>query len=130
VCHDFGTIPAPFLSEYVLGVRMEGPVWNKRMIIEPRLGDLNEAEGVVVTRYGPVPVSWQKGDGGSLAFRFQIPAGVEAKVSTPKVSEKPTLIINGKALVTSREAKGQLELGDRFVTMELGAGEYSGRVMP
>ncbi len=131
VCHDFGAIPASFLSEYVLGVRMDGPLWNRRIVIEPRLGNLNQAKGVVVTRFGPVPVSWKKADDGrSLSFHFQIPAGVEARASIPKVSEKPTLIINGKALVTRGETKGQVELGNHFATMELGAGEYSGKTTP
>ena len=131
VCHDFGPIPAAFLSEYLLGVRMDGPVWNKHIVIAPRLGDLNEAKGIVVTRYGPVPVSWKKAaDGRSLAFRFQIPTGVTARISIPKVSEQPTLIVNGKALVTKGKVKGQVESSDRVITMTIGAGVYSGRMLP
>jgi hypothetical protein len=51
--------PAYFLSSYVLGVRRDGPVQNKTLLIEPRLGDLTEAAGTVVTEFGPVPVSWE-----------------------------------------------------------------------
>ncbi|NOX55122.1 MAG: hypothetical protein GXP27_11940 [Planctomycetes bacterium] len=130
LCHDFGTIPAPFLSEYVLGVRPDGPVWKNHLVIEPRLADLTEAEGVVVTRYGPVPVSWQKGDDGSLSFRFQIPAGAKATVFLPKVSERPTVILNGKTLATKGKVKGQVELGDRVVTFTIGAGTHSGQIVP
>jgi alpha-L-rhamnosidase len=55
--HIYGMFPDYFLSSYVLGVRLDGPVWSKRILIEPRLGDLTSAEGVVVTERGPVPVS-------------------------------------------------------------------------
>ncbi|MHC4433636.1 MAG: glycosyl hydrolase family 95 catalytic domain-containing protein, partial [Planctomycetota bacterium] len=33
-CHNFGSVPAYFLSAYTLGVRTDGPVWKKRIIIE------------------------------------------------------------------------------------------------
>ena len=52
--------PAYFLSSYVLGVRLDGPVQNKSLLIEPRLGDLTEAEGTVVTEFGPVTVAWKR----------------------------------------------------------------------
>jgi alpha-L-rhamnosidase len=131
VCHDFGTVPASFLSTYVLGVRTDGPIWNKRIIIEPRLGDLKEAEGVVVTEHGLVPVSWQKKDDDQgLSFDFEIPSSVEANVSIPGVSEKPTLTINGEALVTKGEVVKRAKLGDRFITMQYGSGKYSGKIVP
>ena len=50
------------------------------------LGDLKEAEGVVVTEHGLVSVSWKKAGDGSLDFSFEVPAGVKASVSVPKVS--------------------------------------------
>ena len=58
-CHNYGATPAYFLSSYVLGVRMAGSVMEKRLLIEPRLGDLTFAEGIVVTEFGPIPVSWK-----------------------------------------------------------------------
>jgi alpha-L-fucosidase 2 len=128
-CHNFGSVPAYFLSAYVLGVRTAGPVWNKRIIIEPRLGDLQSAEGVVVTEHGLVPVSWKRtGSNRALIFRFEVPADVRARVSIPRVSRNPTLIINGKTAVDKGRATGALQLRSRFVTLELDPGRYSGNI--
>ena len=57
--HCYGMFPAYFLSSYVLGVRLNGPVQNKSLIIEPRLADLTKAVGLVVTEFGPVSVAWR-----------------------------------------------------------------------
>jgi alpha-L-rhamnosidase len=122
-CHDFGPVPSAFLSSYVLGVRRDGPLENKRIIIEPRLGDLTQASGVVITRHGPVPVEWNRMEHGGLGFRLVIPPGVTASVSFPKLSENPRLTINGKV---ERQAK----VSSRFLTIKLGPGEYSGNITP
>ena len=128
-CHNFGAVPAYFLGAYVLGVRTEGAVGGKRIIIEPRLGDLDYAEGAVVTEHGVVPVAWKKAkDGGSLNFSFEIPSGVTAEVSIPKVGERATLVANGEVLVDKGSVKGQAKLRDRFVVLKLGSGKYSGRI--
>jgi len=122
-CHDFGPIPSAYLSSYVLGVRRDGPVWNKRIIIEPRLGDLIQAEGVVVTRHGPVPVEWKRTAFGGLDFRIIIPEGVTASVSIPRPPGKPSLKIDNKLC---RKAK----LTNRFLIVELGPGEHKGTIIP
>jgi alpha-L-rhamnosidase len=49
--------PGYFLSTYVLGVRPDLPASQKRILIEPHLGDLTSAEGSVVTEFGLVPIS-------------------------------------------------------------------------
>ena len=41
--HCYGMFPGYFLSAYVLGVRLDGPVSNRRLVIEPRLADLTPA---------------------------------------------------------------------------------------
>jgi alpha-L-rhamnosidase len=122
-CHDFGPIPAIFLASYVLGVRRDGPLGNRRILIEPRLGDLTQAEGVVVTRHGPVPVKWERINNGGLEFEFSIPEGVKALVSIPKPSEKPYLIINGKVY-------RRLRMTSLYANIELGPGKYSGIISP
>lgn len=81
-CHNYGAVPAWFLSSFVLGVRRDGPVWEKKLIIEPRLADLTGAEGVVATEFGPVPVCWKR-EGNELLFQFEVPAGVTASVRIP-----------------------------------------------
>jgi alpha-L-fucosidase 2 len=130
-CHNFGSVPAYFLSAYVLGVRTDGPVWKKRIIIQPRLGDLKYAEGTVLTEHGPVSVSWRKSDDDrSLNFNFEIPSGVRAKVSVPKGSDKPTLIVDDKVLVAEGRMRGQVELAERFVSLQAGPGKHSGKIEP
>ena len=130
-CHNFGSVPAYFLSTYVLGVRTDGPVWEKRIIIEPKLADLKYARGVVVTEHGPVPVSWSRGnDRGALNFSFELPPGVQAKISIPKLSDNPTLIVDGNVLVANGIVQAKTELGRRFVTLQLGPGKHSGRIDP
>jgi len=81
-CHNYGAVPAFFLSSYVLGVRRDGPAWEKKLLIEPRLADLTSAEGVVATEFGPVPVSWKRA-GDELSFRFEVPAGVTTTLRIP-----------------------------------------------
>jgi hypothetical protein len=122
-CHDFGPIPSAFLSSYVLGVRRDVPIENRRIIVEPRLGDLTEAEGVVITRYGQVPVVWKRTTGEGLYFKINIPKGVKATVSIPKCSNKPVLKIDGKII---QKAK----LSNRFLTVELGSGAHAGTINP
>jgi alpha-L-rhamnosidase len=122
-CHDFGPIPSTFLSSYVLGVRRDGPIWHKRIIVQPRLGDLTEAEGVVVTRFGPVPVEWKRLAGGSLGFRINVPDGVKATVSIPRLSGLPILIVDGNA-------ESRAKPTDRFLTFELGPGDHKGTISP
>ena len=117
--HIYGAFPGYFLSAYVLGVRPNGPVWERRLLIEPRLGDLMTAEGTVVTEFGPVPVTW-KAAGGHLDFHMTIPAGVTATVKIPQMGTKPRLTMNGKAV--SAAAQG------RYFVLTLGAGPHSGRV--
>jgi len=122
-CHDFGPIPSAFIGSYILGVRRDGPIENKRIIIEPRLGDLDEAEGTVVTRHGPVPVAWKRTAGKGLNFRMEIPEGVTASVSIPKPSDKAILTIDGNIRTSVMQT-------NRFLVVELGPGVHSGNIIP
>jgi hypothetical protein len=80
--HVYGMFPAYFLSAYVLGVRIDGPVWERHLLIEPRLADLSFAEGNVVTEYGLVEVAWRR-VAGELSFSFVVPPGVKATLRLP-----------------------------------------------
>ena len=122
--HEAGAYPAYFLSAFVLGVRTEYGADGLELIIEPRLGDLNEAEGVVLCEYGPVPVSWKRTDANQLTFNFSIPEGVDATVSIPMISDKATLTMDGKTLLK----KG--DLTTRYFTVKLESGDHSGVVTP
>ena len=107
----------------MLGVRRTEPIGEKRITIEPRLGDLTEAQGVVVTRYGPVPVTWKRVTDRRLDFEFAVPDGVTADLSIPRPSETPTLTMDGE-VISQPGTRG------RFLTAELRSGKHMGSVTP
>jgi hypothetical protein len=109
-------VPAYTLSTYVLGVRRDAPIVAKCIVIQPHLGDLSRAEGIVVTEFGPVPVSWKVVDG-TLAFAFTVPVGVKAAVFLP-AGPFGTVAINGRPVAT--RGRG------RWRTLELGPGSHEG----
>lgn len=117
--HIYGMFPGYFLSAYVLGVRLISPVANKRLLIEPRLGDLSFAEGAVVTEYGPVPVSWNL-DGAQLTFRVEIPRGVKATLRVPQTGANARLTLDGKAGAGTSEG--------RYFEAEVTEGVHQGAV--
>ena len=117
--HCYGLFPGYFLSAYVLGVRRDRPVWERHLLIEPHLGDLESAEGTVVTEFGPVPVTWKVGKG-SLDFRFTIPVGVTATVGVPMIGTESHLTMNGKTVPAAAHG--------RRLVLTLGAGPQTGRV--
>jgi hypothetical protein len=65
--HVYGMVPGFFLSAYVVGIRREEAVWKKSTVVEPRPGNLLSAHGVVVTEFGPVPVSWTRTGEGAMS---------------------------------------------------------------
>ena len=85
-------------------MRRDAPVGEKRIVIQPHLGDLTHAEGIVVTEFGPVPVSW-KATNGVLSFTFTVPAGPDGSVT-----------LDDRTLKTK-------ELG-RWRTFETGSGNH------
>ncbi len=115
--HIYGSFPGYFLSAFVLGVRREGPVWERRLRIEPRLGGLSHAAGTVVTEFGPVPVSWTA-DSHRLDFQAAVPANVQTTLSLPVTRANQTLRIDG------RQVKGRAE--GNFLTVTLAGGHHTG----
>ena len=104
-CHNYGAVPAFFLSSFVLGVRLAGAgAWEARLVVEPRLGDLQHAEGNVVTELGVVQVSYAVG-GGALAFSLALPAG--ARLATLRLPDANggSLVLNGAATPTAAEGR-------------------------
>lgn len=116
--HCYGLFPGYFLSAYVLGVRISGPVWNKQILIEPRLGDLKQAEGIVVTEFGVVPVSWKKNDA-NLNFELAIPRDTLATVRLAE-ADSGTLILDDKPLPCAVQG--------RHLTFGVKAGSHKGSV--
>ncbi|MCX5757813.1 MAG: hypothetical protein NTU83_04775 [Candidatus Hydrogenedentes bacterium] len=81
-CHNAGASAAYCLSAYVLGVRREGPVSEKRIIVDPRPGDLEYARGIVVTELGPVDIAWKR-NAKTFALDVTIPKGATATLRLP-----------------------------------------------
>ena len=126
-CHNYGSVPAYFLSTNILGVQMDGAVWDKKLLIEPRLGDLSFAEGVVVTPHGTVPVSWKKSsDGKSLHYKITIPKGIHATLHLPKISDKTTLTMNGKVLMNEGKPGNGITIQGRWIVIPKLTGECLG----
>ncbi len=106
-----------------------GLVWEKPLLIEPRLADLNYANGVVVTEFGNVPVSWKKThEGNTLDFSFSIPSGTTAIIHLPTLSKKNTLVMNGKLLVKNGIPQKEVLLEGRWIVVKGVSGKCSGSV--
>ena len=114
--HCYGLFPGYFLSSYVLGVRRDAPVAEKRIVIQPHPGDLTHAAGVVVTEFGPVPVSWKIANR-AFEFSFTVPPGVKADVLLPAGAEGVVLLNGQPAKTVSR---------GRWRAFEAGPGKYQG----
>jgi hypothetical protein len=93
--HCYGMYPAYFLSAYVLGVRRDQPASARHLLIDPRLGDLTSAKGIVVTEFGPVPVAW-KATPHQVAFSFRVPDGVTATLRLRAAQSPYQLTLDGK----------------------------------
>lgn len=94
--HIYGMYPGYFLSSYVLGVRwQDGVPLNRKLMIQPHLGDLTYAEGTVVTEAGPVFVSWKRQTEGKMAFQLKVPERVDASLSLP-VSSSTKVTLNNR----------------------------------
>ena len=131
--HNFGMVPGYYMSAYILGVRTQGPAWEKKVLIEPRLGDLEFASGIVSTENGPVTVSWDRGTAPSenkkeLKFSVKVPATVTARIGVPFHGQPKDLVVNGEKVIENGVAKSNLvRITPRFIYLEnLTAPEYTG----
>jgi hypothetical protein len=118
MCHNFGAVPAYFLSSKVLGVSTGLPLQQGQVLIRPQLGNLHHAEGAVVTEHGVVHVCWSK-EKNRLHFNLEIPEGIRAKVCLPRSDKHNKLILNEEVEVT--------EL-DNEIVFELTGGNYKGNL--
>ena len=111
MAHTYGMYPGYFLSAYVLGVRRDSPVAEKAIEIEPHLGNLISAEGVTVTEFGPVPISWKR-EGSTLIFSFEVPAGVNATLKLPREPGKQTVELDSQIIpITGTGQRSSLMVG-------------------
>jgi len=128
--HESGSHPAWFMSAYVLGVRTEAIEGELRLIIQPRLCDLNKAEGKVLSEFGEVWVKWQKLSGMNLLFNFSIPEGGKAIVYLPVESSvtPANLTINGFRYIDNGKTVGEGKLEGRYFQLVIAGGQYSGEI--
>lgn len=75
-CHGWAAGVTPWLSEYVLGVRIL-EAGCKCVKIEPHLGDLEWAMGSYPTPYGEIVVSHKKRNDGTIETSIQAPKEVK-----------------------------------------------------
>ncbi|HUC84360.1 MAG TPA: trehalase family glycosidase [Candidatus Acidoferrales bacterium] len=123
--HCYGIFPAYFLSSYVLGVRLDGAVQKKSLIIEPRLADLTAASGTVETEFGPVSVTW-KLEAGQWNFSVdtaKLPPEISIHLRLPVATVKFTAQLDNIVLKTgARKAKHQ----GRWLEVPLNPGLHQG----
>lgn len=117
--HIYGAFPGYFLSSYVLGVRLDGPVWERSLMIEPRLGDLASAQGTVATEFGPVSVAWTAAEH-QMDFRLTVPLEVTAELRLPQPGNPAKLRMDGKPVNVRSEG--------RFLTVSLRGGNHTGTI--
>lgn len=114
--HIYGAVPGAFLSRQVLGVRRDGPARERRIVFEPRCGDLAEASGKVVTEFGLVDVAWKLEGKGSLRAHCATPERCSLTVRFYARGGSLRFKVNGEGKVSRRVGA--------FVVLELPAGEY------
>jgi hypothetical protein len=74
--HGWGSGPTSALTEFVVGLKIREPA-GKVWVVEPRFGDLEEAEGGFVTGLGKFRVGWVNKKG-----RERYTVGIETPVGT------------------------------------------------
>jgi glycogen debranching enzyme len=77
-CHAWSAAPAWYLPEVVLGIRRAAPAW-REVEVKPHLGELDWAEGSVVTPQGPIYVRCSKTADGGIDLEVVAPPGVQVR---------------------------------------------------
>lgn len=75
LCHGWASGPVPFLTEQVLGIRIE-EAGCKKIRIQPNLGDLQWVKGTFPTPYGMIRIEHKKDRDGSILSYICAPDGV------------------------------------------------------
>lgn len=128
--HESGAHPAYFLSAYVLGVRTEGPREARRLLIDPRLSDLDQAEGTTLTEFGPITVRWKRDANQALNFEIDNDTTAPAMLSLRLSDAKASLTIDGKSLLEQgASAANHVNVCDGRVNFPLSPGRHTGRVV-
>ncbi len=75
-CHGWASGPTPWLSEYVLGIKILEPGC-KKIAIEPHLGNLQWVEGTYPTPFGIISVRHEKQQNGKIKSKISVPKGIK-----------------------------------------------------
>jgi len=75
LCHGWSSGPVPFLTEYVLGIRLDEND-SKTVILSPHLEDLTYANGSIATPYGKISVRYKKVNG-KISCAICAPDGIK-----------------------------------------------------
>jgi hypothetical protein len=94
--HMYGMVPGYFLTAHVLGARREGHVTDRSILIEPRCGELVWAQGVAVTEFGPVEMSWSMLVGGGVKIQCSVPANTTANLRLYRHGSGDRILIDGQ----------------------------------
>ncbi len=76
LCHGWASGPCPYMTQYVLGIRIEEKGC-KKIRIAPELGDLSYAKGTFPTPYGVLTVSHTKNTDGTIHTEVTAPKEIE-----------------------------------------------------
>ncbi|MBQ8742443.1 MAG: alpha-L-rhamnosidase [Clostridia bacterium] len=76
LCHGWASGPCPFMTHYILGIRIE-EAGCKKLRIDPQLGDLAYAKGTFPTPYGPVTVCHTREEDGTIRSDIAAPKEIE-----------------------------------------------------
>ena len=75
-CHAWASLICYEMPAVILGVRPAAPGFAK-VHIDPKPGNVQFAEGDVITPRGPINVAWRKRKNGSCELKYKIPDGLE-----------------------------------------------------
>lgn len=117
--HAWGAAPANILPRKVLGIEPMAPGFS-RILIHPRLGRLEWAEGKVPTVLGPVAVK-AKNMPASFFLSVEIPEKATACITVPKRGHRK-VTLDGKVVAATPQADGlkldSVAAGKHEITVE------------
>ena len=125
--HAWGAAPANIIPRWLLGVRPLEPGFTKA-VIQPQLGSLQRASGVVPTRWGGIGVTVTNGEGEPFSLTIDLPEGVTARAGVPQPGPGATTVqLDGKRVDAESEGGylyvDDMTAGTHCITIGHGPGE-------